>query len=63
MAAAYKDIVNFEQVVSELRASTPLTGAMTAVYRQAIAAGHGDAPKSAMIRLFEQMLGVEVRRP
>lgn len=61
MNAAYKDIVNVQETAVRLAAMTPVTGAMTAVYQQALAHGLGGEPKSAMIKLYEQALGVRFR--
>jgi 3-hydroxyisobutyrate dehydrogenase-like beta-hydroxyacid dehydrogenase len=61
LSAAYKDIHNVQQVAVELRAPTPVVNAMIAVYQQAINAGLGDEPKSAMVKLYEAALGVEMR--
>jgi len=56
---AYKDIVNVQGMAIETRAMTPLVNAMTASYQSAIAAGYGDEPKSAMLKVYEAALGVE----
>jgi 3-hydroxyisobutyrate dehydrogenase-like beta-hydroxyacid dehydrogenase len=61
MGEAHKDIVNIEQVASRLGAELPLVDAMTASYEKAIEAGYGDEPKSAIVKVYEQALGVEVR--
>jgi len=62
MRAAWKDIVNLQQEAVRHGAMTPVVNAMTAVYQTAIAQGHGDAPKSAMIKVYEQILGTEFRK-
>ena len=62
MGAAYKDIVNVQEIATALHASTPVMNAMTAVYQQAMAMGWADEPKSAMIKVYEQVLGTEARR-
>ncbi len=61
MGEAHKDIVNIEQVASRLGAELPLVGAMTASYEKAIEAGYGDQPKSAIVKIYEEALGIEVR--
>lgn len=61
LQSAYKDIVNLQEVATELHAMTPLFNAMVAVYQQAMAAGHAGEPKSAMVKIYEQALGVQVR--
>lgn len=62
LGSAYKDIVNVQETATRLAAPTPVVSAMTAIYQQAIAQGLGEQPKSAMIKLYEQALGVEFRR-
>jgi hypothetical protein len=42
---------------------TPVMNAMTAVYQTTLDQGHGDAPKSSMIKIYERILGLAVRRP
>lgn len=62
MKNAYKDIVNVQRMSVDTHAMTPLVNAMTATYQSAIAAGFGDEPKSAMLKVYEKSLGVEFRR-
>ena len=62
MGAAYKDIVNVQQIATRLNAAIPVVNAMTAVYQMAMAEGHADAPKSSMIKVYEKILGQSVRR-
>ena len=61
MGAAYKDIVNVQHLAVEHAAATPVVDAMTAVYQQAMAAGFADEPKSAMVKVYERVLEIEVR--
>ena len=61
MGAAYKDIVNVQEIATRLAAATPVVNAMVATYQNAIAMGYGDEPKSAMIKVYERVLGLEVR--
>lgn len=61
LSAADKDIQNVQETATELHAMTPVTNAMVAIYQQAIAQGLGEQPKSAMIKVYEQQLGVEFR--
>lgn len=61
MGAAYKDIVNVQEMATRLAAATPVVNAMVATYQHAIAMGFGDEPKSAMIKVYERALGLEVR--
>lgn len=59
---AYKDIVNVQKMGVETRASLPVVNAMIASYQAAIAAGHGDLPKSAMLKVYENALDVEFKK-
>ena len=61
LRAAYKDIVNIQEAAAPLDASLPLVEAMVSTYRAAIEMGFGDQPKSAMIKVYEERLGQEVR--
>ena len=63
MRAAYKDIVNVKEVAARLEASLPVVDAMVSTYQAAIDKGFGEQPKSAMIKVYEDRLGQEVRRP
>jgi 3-hydroxyisobutyrate dehydrogenase-like beta-hydroxyacid dehydrogenase len=63
MQAAYKDIVNVQQLAARLGASTPVVDAMVSTYDTAIAMGFGAQPKSAMVKVYEDRLGLEVRSP
>ena len=62
LQAAHKDIVNVQQIGQALEADTPLIDAMTGSYEKAIDAGFGNEPKSAIIKVYEEALGVTVRR-
>ena len=62
LQSAHKDIINVQQIKTALAAETPLVDAMTDRYEKAIAAGFGHQPKSAMIKVYEEALGVSVRR-
>jgi 3-hydroxyisobutyrate dehydrogenase-like beta-hydroxyacid dehydrogenase len=61
MGAAWKDIVNVQEIALQHGAMTPVMNAMTAIYQTAIAQGHQDEPKSAMIKVYERILGLTVR--
>ena len=50
-----------EAMAEEISAELPVVKAMTRSYDAAIAAGFGDEPKSAMLKIYEQALGVEFR--
>ncbi len=62
MGDAYKDIVNVQQIASRVNACTPVVDAMTAVYQLAMAQGLSAEPKSAMVKVYEQVLGLSARR-
>ena len=62
LAGAYKDIVNMQKVATEKQALTPLMNAMISSYQNALADGLGDEPKSAIIKLYEKVLGIEFKR-
>ena len=62
LAGAYKDILNMQKVATEKQALTPLMNAMISSYQNAIADGLGDEPKSAIIKIYEKVLGVEFTR-
>ncbi len=62
MQAAYKDIVNIKELAARLHASTPVVDAMVSTYRTAMDMGFGAEPKSAMIKVYEDRVGQEVRR-
>ncbi len=63
MQDAYKDIVNVQRMALETKASLPVVNAMIGSYLSAMAAGHGEEPKSAMIKVYEKALGVAFRNP
>lgn len=60
--AAYKDIVNVERMAADTGAQLPVVRAMIGSYKAAIAAGYGDEPKSAMLKVYEEALGVAYRK-
>ena len=62
LAGAYKDILNMQKVATEKQALTPLMNAMISSYQNALADGLGDEPKSAIIKIYEKVLGVEFKR-
>ena len=61
LRAAYKDIVNIQEAAAQLDVSLPLVEAMVSTYRAAIEMGFGDEPKSAMVKVYEERMGREVR--
>ena len=63
MKAAYKDIDNIRAMASQLDYATPITEAMVSLYDQAIDNGCGNEPKSAMIKVNEKQLDLQISRP
>ncbi len=61
MQDAYKDIVNMQKMAVEKKAMLPVVNAMVASYQAAISAGYGAEPKSSILKIYEQALGVEFR--
>lgn len=61
LRAAYKDIVNIQEAAAQLDASLPLVETMVSIYRAAIERGFGDEPKSAMVKVYEERMGQQVR--
>ena len=60
---AYKDIVNVQKMGVDKKAMLPVVNAMIASYQAAMAAGYGREPKSAMLKIYEDALGVQFRHP
>ena len=56
LQAAYKDIVNVQELAARFEASTPVVDAMVSTYQAAIDMGFGAEPKSAMVKVYEQRL-------
>ena len=61
MKHAYKDLVSGAEVSANLCIPMPVLGAATATYQAALLKGYGDQDKGAMIRVFEELLGVAFR--
>ena len=61
LRAAYKDIVNIQEAAAQLDATLPLVETMVSIYRAAIEKGFGDEPKSAMVKVYEERMGQQVR--
>jgi 3-hydroxyisobutyrate dehydrogenase-like beta-hydroxyacid dehydrogenase len=61
MANAYKDLISGAEISARYQVPTPVLAAATATYQQALLAGHGMSDKGAMIKVFENLLGVEFR--
>jgi len=61
MAKAYKDLVSGAGVSAELGIPMPVLAAATATYQAALLRGHGEKDKGGMVRVFEELLGVQYR--
>ena len=61
MQAAYKDIVNIQEAAARHGVVLPVVEAMVETYRAAIDMGFGKEPKSAMVKVYENRSGQEVR--
>jgi 3-hydroxyisobutyrate dehydrogenase-like beta-hydroxyacid dehydrogenase len=61
MAHAYKDLVSGAGLSAELCIPMPVLAAATATYQTALLHGHGEKDKGAMVRVFENLLGIEYR--
>jgi len=59
---AYKDMVSAAEISSDEKIPLPVFAAAMHTYQLALAEGLGDEDKGAMIKVWEKVLGVEVRR-
>jgi 3-hydroxyisobutyrate dehydrogenase-like beta-hydroxyacid dehydrogenase len=59
---AYKDMVHAGEISSANRIPLPLTAATMATYQMALDQGLGRENKGAMIKVWEKVLGVQVRK-
>lgn len=62
MQDAHKDIVNMQGMAAAADATMPVTEAMVALYERTLEAGSSREAKSAMIKLYEKELGVQLRK-
>lgn len=61
MRHAYKDLVGGAELSADRGIPMPVLAAATATYQAALLRGHGDKDKGGMVRVFEELLGVEFR--
>jgi len=61
MKHAYKDLISGAELGAQLCIPMPVLAAATATYQMALLGGHGDKDKGGMIRVFEDLLGIEYR--
>jgi 3-hydroxyisobutyrate dehydrogenase-like beta-hydroxyacid dehydrogenase len=59
---AYKDMISAAEISSQEKIPLPVFAAAMQTYQLALAQGFGDENKGAMIKVWEKVLGVEVRR-
>jgi 3-hydroxyisobutyrate dehydrogenase-like beta-hydroxyacid dehydrogenase len=59
---AYKDMVSAAEISSRKQIPLPVLAAATQTYQMALAQGLGNENKGAMIKVWEKVLGVEVRK-
>jgi 3-hydroxyisobutyrate dehydrogenase-like beta-hydroxyacid dehydrogenase len=59
---AYKDMVSAAEISSKEKIPLPVFSAAMQTYQMALAQGLGNENKGAMIKVWEKMLGVEVRK-
>jgi 3-hydroxyisobutyrate dehydrogenase-like beta-hydroxyacid dehydrogenase len=63
MKHAYKDLVSAAERGAKLAIPMPVLAAASATYQMALLKGHGERDKGGMILVFEELLGVEFRKP
>lgn len=61
MAKAYKDLVSAAEIAASNNLTLPVLSAATSTYQMALLKGYGDADKGIMIKVFEELFGVEFR--
>jgi len=59
---AYKDMISAAEISSQEKIPLPIFAAAMQTYQLALAQGLGDEDKGAMIKVWEKVLGVEVRK-
>ena len=62
LSDAYKDMVHMAEISSAQRIPLPVTAAATVTYQMALDQGLGRENKGAMIKVWEKVLGVQVRK-
>ncbi len=61
MREAYKDLVSAAELGAKHAIPMPVLAAATATYQMALLRGHGHLAKGAMLKVYEELLGVEYR--
>jgi 3-hydroxyisobutyrate dehydrogenase-like beta-hydroxyacid dehydrogenase len=59
---AHKDLISAAELSAHHNIPMPMIQSATTIYRMALAEGHGDENKGAMVKVFERILGVEFRK-
>jgi 3-hydroxyisobutyrate dehydrogenase-like beta-hydroxyacid dehydrogenase len=62
LLSAYKDMESAAEISSQMKIPLPLFAATLQTYQTALAQGLGNENKGAMIKIWEKLLGVEVRK-
>jgi 3-hydroxyisobutyrate dehydrogenase-like beta-hydroxyacid dehydrogenase len=62
MRLAYKDMDNIMARANERRVPLPVASAAMQTYQMALAQGHGDESKAAMVKVWERVMGAEVKK-
>lgn len=62
LSKAYKDMVSAAEISSKKKIPLPVLSAAMQTYQMALAQGLGNENKGAMIKVWEKVLGVEVRK-
>lgn len=62
MQEAYKDLVSAAELGANDTMPMPVLAAATATYQMALLSGYGEYDKGGMIRVFEELLGVQFRK-
>jgi 3-hydroxyisobutyrate dehydrogenase-like beta-hydroxyacid dehydrogenase len=59
---AYKDMANAAEIIARMKIPLPVFSAALETYQLTLAQGWGEEGKGAMIKVWERVLGVEVRK-
>lgn len=59
----YKDLISAAEISADLCVPLPTMHAAITTYQMAMRMGHGDQDKGIMVRVFEELLGVDCRKP
>lgn len=62
MDNAYKDLISASEISANLRIPMPILHAATSIYQMSLCSGLGGEDKGAMIKVYEQFLGVQFRK-